>query len=321
MAKSKSFFGVRKGSTKSHTYSVYHGQQITKDRWTQVKNPQTDAQMRQRMIVKMVANMRSQLKDTLQNTFEGLSGQEALRKFTSENCKKGAITPISWVKKDEMSAGVADYIVSDGTLEGYTYENGMYQMNQPSTEQLDTSKTQYDSSTEPNNLISMPIVLETVEHILGIDEENFLIIIIAPIYNNNIPNKYITRTTEISKKNIENGTWTLESFDVNEEEDYEYNIDISNEKQDLYITMQGSTTTSEMLPQAFNIDTQNSMTAIIKANTNKQYSKERIQPLQLTHKTTYEEAKATYMDAKNTGKSDKYLNNGGSGVDIAGGGN
>ena len=32
MAKSKSFFGLRKGSTKSHTYSTLDGQQITKDR-------------------------------------------------------------------------------------------------------------------------------------------------------------------------------------------------------------------------------------------------------------------------------------------------
>lgn len=50
MAKSKSFFGLRKGSTKTMTYSVLKGQQITKDRVTDVANPKTQAQMIQRMI-------------------------------------------------------------------------------------------------------------------------------------------------------------------------------------------------------------------------------------------------------------------------------
>lgn len=50
MAKSKSFFGLRKGSTKTMTYSVLKGQQITKDRVTDVANPKTQAQMSQRML-------------------------------------------------------------------------------------------------------------------------------------------------------------------------------------------------------------------------------------------------------------------------------
>lgn len=48
MSKSNSFFGLRSGSTKSHTYSVLKGQQITKDRVTDVANPKTTAQMTQR---------------------------------------------------------------------------------------------------------------------------------------------------------------------------------------------------------------------------------------------------------------------------------
>lgn len=50
MAKSKSFFGLRKGSTKTMTYSVLKGQQITKDRVTDVANPKTQGQMSQRML-------------------------------------------------------------------------------------------------------------------------------------------------------------------------------------------------------------------------------------------------------------------------------
>lgn len=49
MAKSKSFFGLRRGSTKSLTFSVLDGKQITKDRVTSVRNPKTNGQIMQRM--------------------------------------------------------------------------------------------------------------------------------------------------------------------------------------------------------------------------------------------------------------------------------
>lgn len=54
MAKSKGFFALRKGSTKSLTYSVLDGMQITKDRVYDVKNPRTESQMRQRMLMTTV---------------------------------------------------------------------------------------------------------------------------------------------------------------------------------------------------------------------------------------------------------------------------
>ena len=49
MAKSKGFYGLRRGSTKSMTYSVLRGQQITKDRVEGGANPKTYPQMIQRM--------------------------------------------------------------------------------------------------------------------------------------------------------------------------------------------------------------------------------------------------------------------------------
>lgn len=49
MAKSKSFFGLRRGSTKSLTFQVLDGQQITKDRVTTVRNPKSNGQIMQRM--------------------------------------------------------------------------------------------------------------------------------------------------------------------------------------------------------------------------------------------------------------------------------
>ena len=49
MAISKSFFGLRRKSTKSLTFSVLNGRQITKDRVSAVKNPKSEAQAMQRM--------------------------------------------------------------------------------------------------------------------------------------------------------------------------------------------------------------------------------------------------------------------------------
>lgn len=49
MAKSKGFFGLRTGSTKSLTFSVLKGEQITKDRVSIVNNPRSTGQMVQRL--------------------------------------------------------------------------------------------------------------------------------------------------------------------------------------------------------------------------------------------------------------------------------
>lgn len=48
MAQSKSFFGMRRGSTKTLTFQVNKGKQITKDRVYEVSNPKTFYQMKQR---------------------------------------------------------------------------------------------------------------------------------------------------------------------------------------------------------------------------------------------------------------------------------
>ena len=56
MAKSGTYYGLRRGSTKSHTYSVVDGKQITKDRVEGGKNPRTPAQMSQRCIMSTCGN-------------------------------------------------------------------------------------------------------------------------------------------------------------------------------------------------------------------------------------------------------------------------
>ena len=62
MAQSLSFFGNRRGSTKSHTYQVNGGQQITKDRVGDVKNPRTSAQMVHRCCLHTLSDAHAWLK-------------------------------------------------------------------------------------------------------------------------------------------------------------------------------------------------------------------------------------------------------------------
>ena len=94
MAKSKSFFraAVIITSTKSLTNQL-RGQQITKDRVTSVSNPQTIAQMDQRLLLPMVANARTRLAGLVDHSFEGVPyGYQSLQKFSSMNLQKGALT-------------------------------------------------------------------------------------------------------------------------------------------------------------------------------------------------------------------------------------
>lgn len=115
MATSKSFFGTRRGSTKSHTYAPYLGQQVTKDRVGKPRNPQTAAQIHQRMIVRLCQNAALQLRPIISQSFEGVPhGEASVREFLRVNQRKGALHPTMWAKKESKSCGVADFQISRG---------------------------------------------------------------------------------------------------------------------------------------------------------------------------------------------------------------
>ena len=117
MAKSKSFFGLRTGSTKSLTFSVYRGTQVTKDRVTRVANPRTVAQMQQRAKVPLVAAARVALAGLVDHSFEGVPyGQASLQKFSSLNLANGALNVASYTPNGVSNMGCADFIVSQGSL-------------------------------------------------------------------------------------------------------------------------------------------------------------------------------------------------------------
>ena len=100
MAKSKSFFGLRRGSTKSLTFSVYEGQQVTKDRVTEVKNPRTPSQMNQRMIMATALAMYSAGKEIFDHSFQGITyGAKSMNKFLADNAKL--------IRADVLASGTA----------------------------------------------------------------------------------------------------------------------------------------------------------------------------------------------------------------------
>ena len=120
MAKSKSFFGLRTGSTKSLTFQVYRGQQITKDRVTRVTNPRTTLQMEQRSKLPIVAAARSALKGLVDHSWEGVPyGEQSLRTFSSKNLSAGALRVYSYASPDAPSPGIAEFQVSQGSLRGF----------------------------------------------------------------------------------------------------------------------------------------------------------------------------------------------------------
>lgn len=117
MAKSKSFFGLRTGSTKSLTFQVYRGQQITKDRVTRISNPRSEAQMKQRALIPIVAASRAALKGLVDHSFEGVAyGDQSLKKFSELNLRAGAIDVQSYAPNGYSNPGFATLIVAKGSL-------------------------------------------------------------------------------------------------------------------------------------------------------------------------------------------------------------
>lgn len=128
MAQSKGFFGLRKGSTKSLTFSVLDGKQITKDRVYDVKNPRTEAQMRQRMLMTTIGAAYKTLKSIADHSFEGYSsGMQCMRQFNSRNLNrfKQAAAAKGSVAFNEYKDGDINpmpFILASGSLPGFAFK-------------------------------------------------------------------------------------------------------------------------------------------------------------------------------------------------------
>lgn len=123
MAKSSSFFGLRKGSTKSLTFSVLDGQQVTKDRVINVKNPQTVAQAYQRYKLASLCNSWRMLSSICDHSFEGVAyGNKSRKKFMSLNLSGTNVIP---VPKGSSVAIPFNLCISKGSLNN-PFRNGLH---------------------------------------------------------------------------------------------------------------------------------------------------------------------------------------------------
>ncbi|MBR3435013.1 hypothetical protein ACQCP7_24000 [Ralstonia pseudosolanacearum] len=133
MAKSKSFFGLRRGSTKTLTFQVNNGKQITKDRVYEVKNPRTQEQMVQRMVMATASAAYAGMKQIVDHSFEGITyGQMNMSEFIRVNAKKlrenlGAANPVMCFNKyQDRSLVPGAYIMSSGTASNFPVDPLVY---------------------------------------------------------------------------------------------------------------------------------------------------------------------------------------------------
>lgn len=128
MAQSKGFFGLRKGSTKSLTFSVLDGKQITKDRVYDVKNPRTESQMRQRMLMTTIGAAFKTLKSVADHSFEGYSsGMQCMRQFNSRNLNRfkqaaAAKGSVAFNKYKDGDINPLPFILASGSLPGFSFK-------------------------------------------------------------------------------------------------------------------------------------------------------------------------------------------------------
>lgn len=123
MAKSKSFFGMRRGSTKSLTFSVVNGMQITKDRVSEVKNPRSIQQMKQRCFLKTAALGYAAMKAIVDHSFQGYTyGSQSMRQFMKLNTplvKSAASSSrpsFGFAPYGDSTPNMGQFIISEGTL-------------------------------------------------------------------------------------------------------------------------------------------------------------------------------------------------------------
>lgn len=134
MAKSKSFFGLRRGSTKSMTFQVLNGAQITKDRVVDVKNPRTRTQMVQRMIMATAGSAYKHMREIVDHSFEGVSyGQRSYSEFMRLNVHdmvedvRGDLGQFSYNPFGDTGLYPSPFIIARGSLKYNSALAGFYE--------------------------------------------------------------------------------------------------------------------------------------------------------------------------------------------------
>lgn len=125
MAISKSFFGLRRKSTKSLTFSVLNGKQITKDRVSAVKNPKSEAQAMQRMRFALLSVNLAAYRPILERSVESTNyGNDSIQYIMSKNMKNWKL---QGYRKDS-GFQPAEMQLAFGTLPSLEWEYGADQV-------------------------------------------------------------------------------------------------------------------------------------------------------------------------------------------------
>ena len=122
MVKVKSSVGIIKGKAGNMSYFEVNGETIGRSFHTSIKNPKTEAQMKQRIKMNNILNMYKYTKGYLQQNFEGIIGNKnASSFFRSYNLMK---TPVWLTKaqKESFKFVLAPYVVAQGRITSVNYE-------------------------------------------------------------------------------------------------------------------------------------------------------------------------------------------------------
>lgn len=127
MAKGNMLLGKARGSVGDLTFSVSNGEQISRAKAKSVKNPRTDAQMIQRVIMATTVQAYSGMQAIVDHSFQGVAYQgPSMNKFNSLNSKAlrsayaaaiGKDTDLPKFNRNGMKSIAAnEYIMSTGSL-------------------------------------------------------------------------------------------------------------------------------------------------------------------------------------------------------------
>ena len=122
MVKVKSSVGIIKGKAGNMSYFEVNGETIGRSFHTSIKNPKTEAQMKQRIKMNNILNTYKYIKGYLQQNFEGIIGNKnASSFFRSYNLMK---TPVWLTKaqKESFKFVLAPYVVAQGRINSVNYE-------------------------------------------------------------------------------------------------------------------------------------------------------------------------------------------------------
>lgn len=210
MAKSSTFFGLRRGSTKSLTFAVANGQQVTKDRVSVVKNPRSQAQMVQRAIMKTASSAYNAGKEIFDHSFEGTTyGQPSMSLFRSLNSqllrqRMPAINISEWEAPSD-AIYPNPYIVSKGTLP--TVHAYFAEDYEPGYKLLGTGGKRLTSLDQDALIEALGAQVGDMLTVLIIDSDHKFSWCRIKINGNTYDSNFIT--FEMSNTNAFNTSWTV----------------------------------------------------------------------------------------------------------------